>query len=63
MIAALKRDGQITRQLRGDASIASCIRDRCVIKCKGVRSGIVRRRALAAFDGELFAGELLAVDE
>lgn len=62
-IVALKRDGQITRQFRMDAAIIGCIRDGCVIQCEGLRGGVLRRRALAAFDGELFAGELLAVDE
>ena len=62
-IVALKRDGQIARQIRMDAAIIDCIRDGCIVQRKGVRSGVVRRRALAAFDGELFAGELLAVDE
>ena len=55
-IVALKRDGQIARQLRMDAAIIDCIRDGCVIQCKGLRGGVVRRRALAAFEKREIGG-------
>ena len=62
VVAALKRDGQITRQPRIDAARNECIRDGRIVQRKGMRSGVVRCRTLAAFDGEIVAGESLAVD-
>ena len=61
-VLTLEHDVQIARQPRIDAARTECIRDGCIIQRKGLRSRVVRCRTLAAFDGEIVAGESLAID-